>query len=237
MIDDAALATRIAAAVAPADWDDSREQDLADDLHRIIECQTFLLPDSLDREESIRRKERIKCSRTESLKKADAYDAAANTLHDSPQLVGTQLFWANKYAPGSDDLSRAASLLLASDPFPMKAALHALARGERLQAKYATEALNSRKHYADDVLVEWVAELLVRHGLRPTAYPNEFEVGTPSVGNLVVVCAMLRDESPSTARWVVKAATRARKHAREGTGSRPHPWPTVLDQREKTPTS
>jgi hypothetical protein len=217
---DRKLAEQIATALRIDGWDSDRAEALITELEQAIQWQRGYLPHSLDVEAEKERRERIRQSRENANRRAEAYEAAIQSIQESPSQAVSHLLGIRGRVIDSnvDGFDRARV-----DPFPLMEDLRKLAQGERFIAKRATDLLRERKHTADDILVGLIADLLFRHGVRPTAYP--VPSSSAATGNLVTACAMMRNEQPTTASWVVKAAVRLRAQRRaEPHDSRPNPW-------------
>jgi hypothetical protein len=145
--------------------------------------------------------------------KAVALKRAAELLPDMPMLIGSELMGVIHETIGDggvdQELERAAVCLVGGSPFPLRRVLLALARWSELQVKWGSQMLKSRRRFANDQLVEWVEQTLVRNGVAPTAYrADNARAGYVSTGNLVTACAVLCDEDPLHAFWVVDTKER-----------------------------
>lgn len=200
----------------PKEWNAAQVQAFTNDLEAGLGWQRGLFPYSAHANDPKLERKRRMGEREGLERKAGVFEAAAQALHDNSMAVGAVLHWANEYAPGPEEtrasLEKAAALLLALEPFPLKGVLLALAREARFQAEYTTMALRLRGNFTDDRLVETVAGILTNHGLKPTAYRDK--VKDEARGNLVVASAMIRGESAdgtTEAFWVVRARDRVRR--------------------------
>lgn len=206
---DRRLADKIAAALPLESWDAERTEGLVAELESAIQFQRDCLPHSLDLEAEKRRRDELRKGRKSAKRRAETYEAAARAIQESTPRAVSHLLGIRGHVIDSKvhgyDRTRLNPHLLIDD-------LRKLARGERWIEARGTALLRGRKHSADDLLVDLVEELLLRHGVDPTAYPDP--VNSMSTGTLVTVCALMRGEKPTKAGWVVKAAVRLRAQRR-----------------------
>lgn len=206
------LGCEIVEKLALDDWDEKREAALAHDLARVAWAIHAFLSDA-----QIQTSAKLTAEREQAQTNVRIYRAAAEAIRADPLrstrgLMGIQKFVIDALrTPSPTDLHD-----LTSD-------LDALALAEQQTADRITAALSERKDSRKRAVVEWAAEVLARHGVRPTAYEtNEDGLTT---GALTIACAMLNGDEPTKAFWVVNLAKEQREARPAVPSSLPNPWP------------